>query len=36
MKIVTTGGTRRGTFTLTVSGTSGALARRVGLTLTVR
>jgi hypothetical protein len=36
MKIVTTGGTRRGTFTLTVSGTSGALVRRVGLTLTVR
>jgi subtilisin family serine protease len=36
MKIVTTGGTRRGTFNLTVSGTSGALVRRVGLTLTVR
>jgi subtilisin family serine protease len=36
MKVVTTGGTRRGTFPLTVSGTSGALVRRVGVTLTVR
>jgi hypothetical protein len=36
MRVVTTGGTRRGTFTLTVSGTSGALVRRIGLTLTVR
>ncbi|HYZ29978.1 MAG TPA: S8 family serine peptidase, partial [Thermoleophilaceae bacterium] len=36
MKVATTTGTRRGTFTLTVSGTSGALVRRARVTLTVR
>jgi subtilisin family serine protease len=36
MKVATTTGTRRGTFTLTVTGTSGALVRRKTVGFTVR
>ncbi|HYZ30115.1 MAG TPA: S8 family serine peptidase [Thermoleophilaceae bacterium] len=36
MKVATTTGTRRGTFALTVTGTSAALVRRARATLTVR